>query len=202
MQVGPDDAVHGAGGHPDGATVLEFWRWAFADLSDDDVKGWFAEWLVGRILGLPMARRISWANSDHVTPEGMRIEIKSSAYWQSWKLINEDGTARTVEPIVDPARARVYFAGLIAGDSASTAAGAPRLKSDVYVFAFQKQADAAQWDALDLRQWDFHVLTKQEVAAIGTRSIGLARLRSACPPMTAAGLRARVDDLRRAWPSR
>src|ERR1700674_1160781 len=33
-------------------------------------------------LDLPMRRRISWANSDIITVERVRIEVKASAYWQ------------------------------------------------------------------------------------------------------------------------
>jgi hypothetical protein len=35
----PTDSVQGLPSLVD-ASVLDFWRWAFADLSDDDVKGY------------------------------------------------------------------------------------------------------------------------------------------------------------------
>ena len=60
------------------ATVLDFWRWGFGDLSDDDVKGFFAEWLVHKLLGVNSVRRVSWANSDVITPGKTRIEVKAT----------------------------------------------------------------------------------------------------------------------------
>ena len=85
------DRLFGADALPENGTVMEFWAWALGDLCDDDVKGWFAEWLVAKLLGIPTPRRVSWANSDLITPQGVRIEVKSSSYWQSWKLIDEFG---------------------------------------------------------------------------------------------------------------
>jgi hypothetical protein len=32
------------------STLLDFWRWAFSDLCDDDIKGIFAEWMVITLL--------------------------------------------------------------------------------------------------------------------------------------------------------
>lgn len=191
MLVEPGDAVHGSGGPPDGATVLEFWCWAFSNLCDDDIKGWFAEWLVGLLLGLPLRPRISWANSDHITPEGVRIEVKASAYWQSWKLVDEGGTAKLVESIPVGKEPAIYFGGLRASDSVlpMTGPSQPLYKSDLYIFAFQNERDPAQWSALDLTQWEFYALTRDQLATVGTKSIGLSRLRKLCSPMSAADLR-------------
>ena len=32
-------------------TLLDFWRWAFSDICDDDIKGILAEWMMGTLLG-------------------------------------------------------------------------------------------------------------------------------------------------------
>ncbi len=90
----PSDRVIGADVELQNASLLDFWKWAFSDLCDDDLKGIFAEWLVLKLLGIPAVRRVSWANSDIITLEGVRIEIKSTSYWQSWKLIDEVGSVR------------------------------------------------------------------------------------------------------------
>src|SRR5205085_1707192 len=94
-------------------SLLDFWRWAFGDQSDDDIKGIFAEWMVVVLLGLPAqnSRRISWANSDIILSSGTRIEVKASAVWQSWKVLNEDGSRKAdLKPaVLDPKRVR--FAG-------------------------------------------------------------------------------------------
>jgi len=77
MRVSAGDRIVGLEGE---ATVLDFWQWAFSDLCDDDIKGWYAEWVVGNLLGIATVRRISWANSDLIADGGVRVEVKSSAH--------------------------------------------------------------------------------------------------------------------------
>jgi hypothetical protein len=135
------------------ASILEFWQWAFGDLCDDDVKGIYAEWIVQRLLRVKTPRRISWANSDIITPGRIRIEVKSTAHWQSWKFLNEHGEPEVV-PKYTPKEGDVgvRFAGLKARDSTSVDfSKEPVFKSDLYVFAFQKERNIEKWDALDLR---------------------------------------------------
>jgi len=185
MRVSPNDQIKGLNGH---FSVLDFWQWAFADLCDDDIKGWYAEWLVGNLLGLFMGgRRISWANSDLISPGKVRIEVKASSFWQSWKLLDEFGKDREVKSIDETARKRVRFAGLNAGDAVEIAGPITGNKSDLYVFAFQNQLDHAAWNALDLTQWEFYLLTKEQLA--GKTSISLTNLAALCPAMTADELR-------------
>ncbi len=50
----PDDGFFGDDPGLLGANVQEFWRWRYANLMDDTTKGDFAEWLVGKLLGLEM----------------------------------------------------------------------------------------------------------------------------------------------------
>ncbi|MES2569918.1 MAG: hypothetical protein V4710_07660 [Verrucomicrobiota bacterium] len=183
---------------PENATLLHFWKWAFGDLCDDDLKGYFAEWMVRVLMGLPLTRRVSWADSDIITPCGLRIEVKSSAYWQSWKLVNEDGTRKPMPPPVDPARKKVVFGGLRSGTSVDTSPQltAPAFKSDIYVFCLHTQTDPTAWDAWQLSHWEFYALTRTELEERGIgKSITLGVLRKLCPMMTAAEFRTRMQAL-------
>jgi hypothetical protein len=183
---------------PANATLLDFWKWAFGDLCDDDLKGYFAEWMVRVLLGLPLTRRVSWADSEIITPAGLRIEVKSSAYWQSWKLVNEDGTRKPVPPPVDPARKKVVFGGLRSGTSVDTSPQRPsrEFKSDVYVFCLHTQTDATAWDAWQLSHWEFYVLTRSQLVEHGIGgSISLGALRKLCPPMSEAVFQKQMQKL-------
>ena len=172
------------------ATVLDFWRWAFADLSDDDVKGFFAEWMIHKLLAVPTRRRVSWANSDIITPNGTRIEVKSTAYWQSWKYVGENGL-----PLAQPSHlpadddSRIRFAGLKARDSTTTDRSMNRqFKSDFYVFAFQHEKDLAKWNALDLSQWEFYWVPANTLRELGWSSVSLRTLRQRFGALSAAQL--------------
>jgi hypothetical protein len=174
---------------PPHASMTEFWRWAFSDLCDDDIKGIFAEWMVGNLLGLPLdkTRRVSWADSDLFLPSGKGIEVKASAVWQSWKLVNPDGTAKPAQAVTIINPKRIRFAGLQARTAVSPAPSGQvrRFKSDYYIFCMHTQTDPSSWDAWNLAYWQFFLLSKQELisADIG-QSISLARLCELQAPMS------------------
>jgi len=185
MRVTPEQALVN---FPYG-TVLDFWQWAFSDLCDDEVKGWFAEWLVGMLLKIPMTRRISWANSDLIIgnrDRNLRIEVKSTAYYQSWKLLDEFGDAIEPKPLAVDARRKLRFPPLTARDAtAPSNASDPQLhKSDLYVFALQNHTEHQSWNALDLSQWQFFLLRKEQLT--GKRSTTVADLEGmGAGPLTA-----------------
>ncbi len=56
-RVDPEDSVVGL--EDEQVRVRDFWRWAFSDLCDDDLKGWYAEWIVSILLGIRTERRRS-----------------------------------------------------------------------------------------------------------------------------------------------
>jgi hypothetical protein len=182
------------------SSLLEFWRWAFSDQCDDDIKGVFAEWMVGILLGLPLAssRRISWANSDIILPSGLRIEVKSCALWQSWKLLDESGRPKPPSPqaTLDPNRIR--FGGLQARTAVSpgTAVDVVSFKSDVYVFCMHVQTDPIAWDAWNLSNWEFYVMTKEELSARNIATgITLATLRGVRPAMSARAFQSHMKQV-------
>jgi hypothetical protein len=63
--------------------VEDFWRFAMPDLRVNNVRGWLAEFLVWRALGVERPVRIEWDQFD-VLWEGVRIEVKSSGRLQNW----------------------------------------------------------------------------------------------------------------------
>ncbi|HEV2462643.1 MAG TPA: hypothetical protein VGT04_02470 [Acidobacteriaceae bacterium] len=176
----PECTLSGCDAKLQETSLLDFWKWAFSDLCDDDLKGIFAEWIVLRLLQIQSVRRVSWANSDIITVGGARIEIKASSYWQSWKLLDETGALRPtpIHPI--SSEAQIRFAGLKARNATDIAdIHDPRLyKSDIYIFAFQREKDIEGWNAMDLSQWEFYALPVAAVSALGWSSISLPMLRS------------------------
>src|ERR1700751_234109 len=105
-------------------SVLDFWRWAFSDLRTNIVRGVLAEFLVAYAVGDPSPLRAAWDDWDVTTPTGIKVEVKSSAYLQSWRQ-------RRLSSIV--------FSGLTGrawSDEAPGRMAAERtLRADVYVFA-------------------------------------------------------------------
>jgi hypothetical protein len=188
-----DETLIGDINAPAPLAMLDFWRWAFSDLLEDTLKGLYTEWMVGHLLGLPMRHggRPGYGNYDLSTASGIRIEVKSSAYWQSWKLRREDGTPRPADEIErwrPTAATQVRFSNLRARDAVDRTKQASAYKSDLYVFCFQCELDPLGWNALDLAQWEFHLLGRSELEALGVSSLSLKKLRMLTPRLTARDL--------------
>jgi hypothetical protein len=74
-----------AAGRPVGATVADLWGWSRSDLLDTTERGVLAEFIVATALGIPAGGvREGWAAWDLAAPDGVRVEVKSAAYLQSW----------------------------------------------------------------------------------------------------------------------
>lgn len=163
------------------STVADFWRWAFSDLRMNVVRGSLAEFLVAKAVGATVAPKVEWENFDVLTSQGIRIEVKSSAYWQSWP---QKGPSRIVFSGVT---ARTWRDDLTYSDERE-------VRADVFVFALQACLDRERYDPLDVGQWEFYVVPAEKIRGAGVRSLGLPLLREiAGQPVTWDGLRAAID---------
>jgi hypothetical protein len=162
-------------------TVLGFWRWAFGDLCPNDIRGVFSEWLVAQLLSIPLkATRESWGAWDLRTPEGVTIEVKSCAYVQVWHGEKQRPS-------------RISWSGLTGQTwdaETNLYSGERTYNADLYVFCVQSEKDPHRWNALDLDQWRFYLLTREQVAGLSVRSLSESRLRTLVQPMKAAEFRA------------
>ncbi|MBK7706563.1 MAG: hypothetical protein IPJ30_12495 [Acidobacteria bacterium] len=65
--------------------VIDFWRWAFSDLMMNTARGVLAEFIVAKALGISTEGvRAGWDPFDLETEDGIKIEVKSASYIQSW----------------------------------------------------------------------------------------------------------------------
>jgi hypothetical protein len=153
-------------GQPLGFDVLGFWQWSASDLVSNAARGVLAEYLVAKAVGVDTARvRDGWASYDLQTPAGVRIEVKSAAYLQSWRQAKPSAILFSTRPVRawDP--------------ETNELAAEPRRHADVYVFALHAHRDKATLDPLDVAQWRFYVLPTR-VLNERTRSQHLITLRS------------------------
>ena len=158
---------------PAGAKVRDFWRWIGSDLVGNTTRGLFAEYIVGLAVGAftggeADSVRDEWGAYDLATPEGVKLEVKSSAYLQSWWQRNE-------------AAPRFGIARTQAWDDATGQSSEEKARwSDVYVFCLLHHRSKVTLNPLDVGQWTFLVLSTAVLdEQVGEqRSIGLTRLRS------------------------
>jgi len=146
------------------ATVTDFWAFAMSDLRTNNVRGYLAEFLVARAVGAT-GLRVEWDAYDVETPEGIKVEVKSSAALQVWG---------------QRALSRISFGGLRgrAWTPETGWASTATFNADVYVFAVQTATEHDRYDVLDIKQWEFYVLGRDVIERTGQGSIGLPRLRT------------------------
>lgn len=167
-----------------GATVRDFWTWSTSDLRENTIRGVLAEFFVAKAVGAEAEMRVGWDNYDVLTPSGVRVEVKSSAYLQSWS---------------QRVHSTIRFSGLtgLAWDPDTNTSGEEReVRADVDAFAIQTCRDPGAYDALDLGQWDFYVASADAVRENGARSVGTGFLeRHARGPLKFAALSEAIEQV-------
>jgi hypothetical protein len=156
-------------------TVANFWRWAFSDLRTNIVRGILAEFLVAQAVGDPSPLREAWDNWDVTTASGVKVEVKSSAYLQSWNQ-------RKLSAIV--------FTGLTgrAWSADTNELAAERsLRAEVYVFALHTCREPDQYDPLRIDDWRFRVMGAAQLAEHSVRSVTLGFLDQHAPAVYRLG---------------
>ncbi len=160
--------------HAHGATLdfslLDYWRWSTSDLVGNTARGVLAEYIVARALKIPIGEEIrdEWAPFDLETPDGIKIEVKSAAYVQSWKQSR---------------LSRISFGTPKTGEWDSESGrflSEPKRRADVYVFALFAQREMPI-EPLDLDQWKFYALSTQKLD--DRKSISLSALEKLVSPV-------------------
>src|ERR1700733_10963361 len=72
-------------GQPLKFTLLDFWKWSVSDILSNATRGRLAEFIVAMAVNIDITQvRDEWGAFDLITPNGIKLEIKSAAYLQSW----------------------------------------------------------------------------------------------------------------------
>lgn len=148
-------------------TVHNFWQWSMSDLVSNATRGILAEYIVAQACGVETSSpRDEWAAVDLTTPEGFRIEVKSSAYVQSW---HQDRLSRIVFKVP---KTRKW-------DSETNKMSDEAMRSaDAYVFALLDHKNQLTLNPVDLSQWAFYVMPTYELDSRSQQSITLPSLQT------------------------
>ena len=108
-----------------------------------------AEYLVALACGIDDKTRISWDAYDLELDNGVKIEVKSSAYIQTWK--QKDFS----KPIFNIQKTFPW-------DHKENTYGLEKKRhADIYVFALLAHKDQATLNPIDTSQWEFYVIHTQ-----------------------------------------
>jgi hypothetical protein len=166
--------------------LLAFWQWSASDLVSNALRGHLAEYLVALDCCDTATLRLEWDAYDCKTRGGAKVEVKSSAYLQSWP--QEEYSEIT------------FGIATKQGWVAETNEWLPEKKrhADAYVFCLLKEKDPQRLDPLDLEQWEFYVLlTRVLDKKVGNqKTIGLEPLMKLGPERVEfGGIGERIDGL-------
>ncbi len=172
--------------------LLAFWQWAASDLVSNALRGRLAVFFVAQALGLADGVRAEGDAYDLQTADGVKIEVKSAAYVQSW--------AQKAPSVItfDIAPTRYWDA------ATNVMAAESRCQADLYVFALLAHRDKATVDPMDVSQWVFYVLPAAVLNERLTeqKQVGLATLLKLGPVSCAfEGLRTVIEQTAKTKPS-
>jgi hypothetical protein len=139
-------------------SVLDFWQYGFSNLNSNVLRGVLAEFLVEQALKNTddITLRNPWGDFD-VEYKGKKIEVKSCSYLQDW----DQNKLSTVKWSGLKAKG-IYWNDAVATSDEKEAS----YKADIYVLALLHHKEAETLDILDLDQWSFYVLTKDQLQDI------------------------------------
>ncbi len=178
MRLTGDEAIDGTSG----TTVNDFWSWAYSDVLVNTNRSCLAEFLVGAALGITDGIRIEWDAYD-LKYQGYPIEVKSSAYVQSW-LQSKPSTIK-----FDIAKKLPWFAE-------SNTFGPEKTRSAfLYVFCLLGEIDKTKANPLNVAQWKFYVIASKRIDEEygNAKSIGLRGIEALAKPCMFSSLRQMID---------
>ncbi|MGI8789068.1 MAG: hypothetical protein ACR2HG_15110 [Pyrinomonadaceae bacterium] len=126
--------------------LIDFWRWSVSDIISNATRGRFAEFIVATALQIDLKTiRDEWSAYDLNSPEGIKVEVKSAAYLQSWFQKDYSNISFSI-------RTAKSWDSLTNKQSENS-----ERHADIYVFCLLKHKDKKSLDPMNLDQWEFYV---------------------------------------------
>ena len=163
--------------------LFDFFSWWSSNLMSNATRGVLAEFIVALALGCDDQERLGeWNEYDLLTHDGIKVEVKCSAYLQSWKQQALSRISYSIAP------SRSYNC-----DTATYEKTISR-KSDVYVFCLLDCVDREIVNPLNLNQWRFFIMPTTEIDRLfgAQKTVSLNRLMRFTEKTDFSGISAKV----------
>lgn len=167
-------------------SLLDFWRWSVSDLVSNATRGILAEFIVGTAIGIDMnVLRDEWDAYDLITKEGIKIEVKSSAFIQTWKQNKLSNISFSIK------KAKSWDL------ENNTRIIEPKRHADIYVFCHLKHKEQETIDPMKMEQWDFYVLPTSRLNNYdrSQSSITLNSLQNLTEPCSYSEIKSNIEKL-------
>jgi hypothetical protein len=172
-------------------SVLEFWQYGFSNLNSNVLRGSLAEFIIENLLKNKneIGVRNPWGDYD-ILYKNKKIEVKCSSYLQDWD---------------QKEYSKINFSGLKSKNLYWSSAVAPfnndntkNYKADIYVLCLVNHKDTETLNLLDLNQWSFYILKKEQLKDISNNgnSISLIKLeKNNVTPTEHKEVKNRLDEI-------
>jgi hypothetical protein len=132
--------------------LIDFWKWSVSDLISNATRGTLAEFIVAMAMEIDLSTvREEWDAYDLETEDGIKIEIKTSAYLQTWFQKNYSKIIFSIKPA---------YSWNAKTNETSKIKSRP---SDIYVFCLLKHKNKKTVNPLKLEQWIFYVVSTKRI---------------------------------------
>ena len=175
-----DDEIIGI----DNLSMKDFWSWAYSDILNNRNRSVFAEFLVGYALGVIDTPRVEWDAVD-LRYRDKKIEVKSSAYLQSWHQNSLSIISFDIE------KKKSWDA------ETNKTENEPTRAADCYVFCLYSETDSTKMNILNVNNWDFYILSTEQIECeLGEqKSVGIKRIQTMCDSVDFSELKKRVNHV-------
>ncbi len=148
--------------------ILDFWQTMFSRLESNTLRGKVGEYIVSWALSVDNRPQDPWQAFDLLSPNGKRIEVKTTSFVQDWEHGEEN---RTPKFVIKPTRNYTSDKGLAKDTS---------YNADIYVLCYYSWLDKKTTDVTNLNHWKFWVFSLKELLNIfdGHHSITVKKLES------------------------
>jgi len=132
--------------------LIDFWKWNVSDLLSNATRGTLAEFIVAMAMEIDLSDvREEWDAYDLETNNGIKIEVKASAYLQTWFQKGYSKIIFSIKPA---------YSWNSETNELSKIKSRP---SDVYVFCLLNHKDKNTVNPLILEQWIFYVVSTNKI---------------------------------------
>ena len=131
--------------------LSDFWKWAVSDLVSNATRGILAEFIVASAFGEVAGVRKEWDAYDLNLPDGTKIEVKSTAYCQSWAQKDYSKPEFSIKP----SYGWDANTNLVSAES--------KRQADIYVFCLLSEKNRSSIDPMNFDQWEFFLLSARSL---------------------------------------
>lgn len=127
-------------------SLLDFWHWSSSDLTSNALRGVLAEFIIRSAINSNDEVRVEFIAYDLHTTGGLKIEVKSAAYIQSWEQADYSKISFDIAPTKGWNNQTNEYSQSV------------KRQADVYIFCLLHHKDQETIDPLNLDQWTFYVV--------------------------------------------